>query len=167
MALNPFARAVGKSADRRSEQLVEVSVDGGTPIICAEVFNVNVDQVSRNFAINMLGVDGTPFEDEFGFAWRLTMQYHVGTDGSRWERWFYEKRQGIYHDFLLTTTNEDIRTVRRNGGSVYQYSDIILLSVNSYNNSDANSSDAKSGNIVMFAREQTPLRYYQPVQGVI
>jgi hypothetical protein len=161
---NPFSTQVGRAAMRMSEQTVKLAVNGGTPIMRGEIRSTSIADVSETFSVRILGAGGVPFERRYGFAYRITLTFIVGADGGFWERQMQRVREGIDDEYVLILTDEDPVNIKLNGGSVTQYSDMVLESVTNTNNSDAASNTEKIGTIVMFAREKEPLRHYLEVQ---
>jgi len=161
---NPFSRQVGRAAMRMSEQTVDLSINGSTPVIRGEIRSTSIDDVSETFAVKILGSGGVPFERRYGFAYRITFTFVVGADGGLWERQMERVREGIDDEYLIVLTDEDPVNIKHNGGAVTQYSDIVLESVTNTNNSDAASNTEKIGTIVMFARHKETLRHFREVQ---
>ena len=164
--LNPFHRRVGDASVRQSETLLEVSEEGLPARIVGEGTSLSVAPQSSDISVNIMG--GGTYQDSSRTHFIITITYQVGTDGGYWEQMYEDRVNGIERLLSLTSTTEDARSVRLNGGRASRYDNCHILTHVGYEDSDASASSFKSGTVTLYAPAdaKTILRQYRPVQGV-
>jgi len=164
--LNPFHRRVGDASVRQSEYLVEISEEGSPWSVLGEITQFGVTPQYSEISQNIMG--GGAYVDSEITHFEINLSYLVGTDGGRWKRLEIEKRKGNIILIDITTTTEDRRSMRLNGGSATRYNGCHLLTHTERENRDSSANSFAIANVTIYAPSDAEeiLREFRPVQGV-
>jgi len=164
--LNPFHRRVGDAASRQSEYLVELSEEGVGYRIAGEVTNIQVVPQYANLAFPISG--GGEYSDQTRTRYTITIDYVFGTDGGFWEQLEEDKEAGNMRYLSVTTTTEDVRSMRLNGGRASRYNDCHIETHTQYENANSSENSPRMGQVTLYAPVDSKaiLRQFRPVQGV-
>jgi|GEM_PF-3053844 len=164
--LNPHHRRVGDASSRQSEYLIEISENEKPVTIRGEITNFQVAPQYQAFGFNISG--GGAYQDQSCTHYVITINYAFGTDGGYWEQMEIDRENGIERILSLTSTTEDMRSMRLNGGRASRYDNCHLMTHTDYENADSSSTTPRTGQVTLYAPRdaKTILRQFRPVQGV-